>query len=908
MRKLFLIVPLALGIPVLSATAANAAGSASGTVTGQAFRDYDASGSRNGAEPGVAGVTVTAVDGQGTPVGVATTGPDGQYTLVVSNAASNAVRVAFTNLPKGAVSGPKGTESGTTVQFVTLPATGVSLGVNDPGDYCQQNPSIATTCFRGLPTGAGIVDFPMNAGTTSLTSNANVTNPTTSTLSVDVSLVGAVRGLAYNRTAQKLYSTAFAKTGAPYGPGGANGIYVTDRTSGATAPLGVTIAADGPIAHPATSSAIDPDGATSTFWNAVGREAFGDVDINSSDTTLFTSNMLDGRIYSISLDGAGAATGSAVLPAPTLPAACGGAVVPGALKWTAGGLLAGFTCTGPDTNSLHGYVFRYDDGAGTPTLVGTVPLNYTRGCVYAVGCSSASWNAWTSTPTTLIGGLGVSLVAYPQPWLSDIEVTETGSLILGVADRFGDQSLQAGARTLTGSSYAGGEGIAAGDTIRLTLTNGTYQLDSAYTLGGTSSSAAPDPLGGERFPATGGFHDEISLGSLAYRLGSGQLMATAMDPAPLNAEVSPGVPAINSGGVLWLDAVSGERLQSYVVFDLADPATFGKSNGLGDLELLCDRAPIEIGNRVWLDANGNGQQDAEETPIAGVTVRLYDGDLLLGTTTTAADGTWYFNDANVLGGVKPNRDYTVKLDNPADKGTGPLKDLVTTTTGAGGATDSNAVDMNGVPAVMFRTGPAGSNDHTLDIGVRPPAVNPQPALTIKKYVLREGGNPEPNNPTNPDWLDAQTAADAARYSTAKSIPFLVVATNTGNVDILNAVISSPELGACNRSAADIPGLARIAPGATIIYTCNSPVIVVSGTCTIRITGTPASGGPDLTAGDPVFYDFPAVLPQPPVVPEEGLPATGSEAAILVAIGTVLIAIGTAMSSPARRRRRALVAS
>ena len=33
-----------------------------------------------------------------------------------------------------------------------------------------------------------------------------------------------------------------------------------------------------------------------------------------------------------------------------------------------------------------------------------------------------------------------------------------------------------------------------------------------------------------------------------------------------------------------------------------------------------------IGDRVWLDANGNGVQDAGESGMAGVTVELFDGD------------------------------------------------------------------------------------------------------------------------------------------------------------------------------------------------------------------------------------------------------------------------------------------
>ena len=74
-----------------------------------------------------------------------------------------------------------------------------------------------------------------------------------------------------------------------------------------------------------------------------------------------------------------------------------------------------------------------------------------------------------------------------------------------------------------------------------------------------------------------------------------------------------------------------------------------KGNGMGDLEILYDPAPIELGNRVWTDADGNGIQDPGEAPIAGVTVELWadtdangSADTLVGTAVTSAAGTYYF--------------------------------------------------------------------------------------------------------------------------------------------------------------------------------------------------------------------------------------------------------------------------
>src|SRR5690606_19678026 len=107
---------------------------------------------------------------------------------------------------------------------------------------------------------------------------------------------------------------------------------------------------------------------------------------------------------------------------------------------------------------------------------------------------------------------------------------------------------------------------------------------------------------------------------------------------------------------------------------------FGKSNGLGDLEIMCAPAPIEIGNRVWFDPDVNGVQDPaaagdREAPVPGVTVNLYlpgDLDNPIATTITSAEGEYYFNDTNVPGGLTPFTDYVIRLDNPADYNGGPL--------------------------------------------------------------------------------------------------------------------------------------------------------------------------------------------------------------------------------------------
>src|ERR1700712_432427 len=69
------------------------------------------------------------------------------------------------------------------------------------------------------------------------------------------------------------------------------------------------------------------------------------------------------------------------------------------------------------------------------------------------------------------------------------------------------------------------------------------------------------------------------------------------------------------------------------------------------------RGTASVGDRVWLDSNGNGVQDAGEAGINGVTVELLDGsNNVVGTATTSGDGNYTFS--NLGAGT-----YTVRVSN-----------------------------------------------------------------------------------------------------------------------------------------------------------------------------------------------------------------------------------------------------
>lgn len=71
-------------------------------------------------------------------------------------------------------------------------------------------------------------------------------------------------------------------------------------------------------------------------------------------------------------------------------------------------------------------------------------------------------------------------------------------------------------------------------------------------------------------------------------------------------------------------------------------------SGLG-INICCTPPPpVEIGNFVWEDLDGNGFQDLGENGIEGINMELYDvNGLLVGTTTTDSNGEYIFSLSNV---------------------------------------------------------------------------------------------------------------------------------------------------------------------------------------------------------------------------------------------------------------------
>lgn len=720
---------------------AGPAHAAPGVIEGTVFRDWnqngvqDPAGGEELAEPGIDGIEVRAFDATGTGVGPANSGPDGHYSISLaglSDAVSSTFRVEFTipaalsylkpgPMPAATTAGT--VRNGTSVQFsaatgeVAVGAGGVDFGVANPVDYCQPNPKVVTPCFIGgepAPELGTLKTFNYDL-------SGNVEDIATQ------GEIGSTWGVAWDRTARLLYEAAFTKRHAPFAPGsgddGPDQIFVTDpdlRTSA----VFTTIEA-GTDLHDSNDLNLDL-----TVWDAVGRTGFGDMDIAEDDSVLYVVNMFDRRLYEVEVAAPANRTafdfpdpGTGVDGCPIHPATAAGELnrnlVPGGVKVRDGVIYVTLTCTAEDVGGqpnaagfLRGFVYTFDRGSATFTQVANFPFDYARD-PRTPPKRIPDWQAWiTSPPTTPAPGVA-SLNVYPQPWLMDVEIDSQGFMIVGVADRFGHQ---AGA-LLSGVGAA--SGLSAGDILRLAPTGATFTLESNGSVGGSVAIPAQrnlqGPGGGEfYYQDDRGSDNEITLGGLAHKPGSNEVLTTVFDPF-----------RVWSGGVHYYRNTTtgpgddgGEKTRAIELFRESAPHTFGKAAGLGDLELLCDAAPVEIGNRAWLDLDADGIQDPEEPALANVTVELIDsGGTVLGTALTAGDGNYTF-------ALTPGEPYTLRFDTStvtaADLPTGhPTAPLVFTTANAGNdpRIDSDpTAGLTGATVSVPAHAP-GNNDHTFDAGV-----------------------------------------------------------------------------------------------------------------------------------------------------------------------------------------------
>ncbi|MFN8464049.1 MAG: SdrD B-like domain-containing protein [Caldilineaceae bacterium] len=562
------------GLPTTLVPTASAADCGGSAITGTAFRDYNANGTRDALEPGIAGIVVTATGANGSSV-TCTTTANGTYGI--DPAGGFPVRMEFTLPVDGSLAflspGPAGTGSRTTVTFVASPGAGVNVGFVNPVEYCgAATPDLIAACpafgeqndnASGLFRGAAVLyKFPYTAGSSNLGDQGAVAAPAPAILAT-ARQIGTTAGLAWNPRTQTLYAAAFMKRHAGFGPSGPGAIYQWTAAGPSLFYNFGAVAGVDPHPTPSQTCLSPTRNDTNTNLNcwlhdtnafdAVGKVGFGQLLLGPDFATLYAVNLADRTLMAIPLANPAAYTATAI----PVPASCPAADFrPFALGANDGVLYVGAVCTAESTqnrSNLRAYVLAYANGAFRPTPAFDFTLIYNR------GLASRQWQYWLNRTSFNPTDPLQSTARWAQPWLTGIAF-DHGDMILTVRDRTGDQFGVAtgGPDPLDPTNY---NAFSQGDLLRAcAVAGGGWSLESNGTCGAVTTAGTNNgqgPGGGEYYyqdRQAQPLREETSWGSLVQIPGRTEVAVTAYGPYEAGN-------ATGDGGVKWYANATGAAVR-----------------------------------------------------------------------------------------------------------------------------------------------------------------------------------------------------------------------------------------------------------------------------------------------------------------------------------------------------------
>ncbi|MEY4539368.1 MAG: hypothetical protein RLZZ306_1125 [Bacteroidota bacterium] len=659
-------------------------------ISGRIYKDFNANGCWDSTathlDQGRAGTLVEVYNKSGNLIASTTTDATGKYFIP---SVTGDVRVHLIPAPfytDGFIT-KKNQGSQSSVQFVKAPAVNVDLGMNFGDDYCGENPQVVVPCYvvgigDVLTPNDGLALFDYGA---SGTDHAQIRMPNAS-----LSMIGSTWGGAYQKESGSFFMASFMKRHAHFGTGGTGAIYVTKNVANPASSstelflnlsdFGINTGSDPHSAPDYQMDIINPNG---NPFDDVGKIGLGDLDISNDGKYLYVVNLKERKLHEIFIDNPHKPAGSITsedIKSWNIPSGFDelnkGIGRPFGLCVRQGKVYVGVVCDATiskDSNDLKARVYEMKPTDLVPNWVLDIeiPLNYRKGIATGERPESGKWYPWISDwyvpgQPDFMRGLPDPTIAkyasYPMPILSDIEIDADGSMILAFTDRFSHQVRFAGvdAHGEHHGTY-GFDPRLGGDILRANRCDGTtWVLENNATVCGNTSFGqnnnqgigggefyygdSNDPLG----------HYELSVGSVAFLPGSREIMLASTDPI-----------RSYSAGVTWLSNENGSKKRAFEIISELDniinqaPVNYGKASSLGDINMVCAVSPLEIGNRLWRDDNGNGIQDAGEPGIGNVALNLVNtNNQIVGKDTTDINGVYSFNHLNVIdtvGTAKPNR-------------------------------------------------------------------------------------------------------------------------------------------------------------------------------------------------------------------------------------------------------------
>ena len=713
-------------------------------------------------ELGVANIKVTAY-----PDNISTiTDSNGTWHLDVTQNS----RIEFSNIPDY-LKESSGLHN--SVQFVKNGDNNISFGLHNPNDFsATKNPTYVSNIQQnGTHIGSNLQSLQfikynstgMNQNYTNFTGIQGSGLAPIATISID--RLGSIWGKAYQKNKKRLFVSSMLQRhiGLKDNP---STIYIVDYSNNTTddnkvenfsiqglIPSNSNIPIDlGNIDRSTNSNYTLPDLPTTPnvdfdAYAKVGKISYGGIDIDENNRTLWLVNLHQKGLISIDISKETTDLSSSsttinqylIKDLANVPTCKNGELRPWALKIHEGAGYLGTICDANESKSkddLSATVLKFNlshPENGFEQIL-SFDLNYSK--------ELRGWHAWEDN---YVEDNRTIFHYYAEPILSDIEFDKYNNIYLSFLDRHATQSAVSNYPAILDANNTNESAFVAGELLKVCYQNGIYSVEGTnncltnYSPNPAFSYTTPPTTSHEFFNdfGVGGSH-ESSNGALALLKGSDQLLATVIDPHPEHPTGDINV-YFNSQGVHTFNLKNGSIDNWYATAMTKGNGLSWKANGMGDIELITEAAPIEIGDRVWFDENSNGIQDANETGIKDVNISLICDNNVF-TATTDNNGNYLFSNnqnntstvshiygvnslvenninhcyisiPNIAGNSKQNILNGKELTQP-NQGEGTIKNI----------NDSNGILNNNnarVAIIKSNIPVAGHNNHSFDIGFKP---------------------------------------------------------------------------------------------------------------------------------------------------------------------------------------------
>ncbi len=709
-------------------------------ISGRVYNDANNNGTQDGFEVGYPYVTVNAyAPGALVPTATAVTQSGvslGDYTITGLTAGVK-YRIEFVS-PLGYHDGGYAAAVGhSSVQFADAGSININYGIRYANECTvASNPRLIagqSYTYNGMPGGGSgtnaLMSWLYNDRTITQCNTCQVALGYGTYAGADLSHasgVGAPTSVSFDSEKKMVYFSSWTAVSGvfPMPTDGYYSLHVANYGGVGNSFIGAKLLVD----LPSIGVDVTPVNQLGTFPdNSAGTAGLGQVAVSNDGNSLFVVNMSKGNIVKINVTNVD--YNSLPVTAPTaadvsyidipanIPNAIGGIFRPFALKLKGNVLYVGGVndaSVSQLSTDLEMVVLRIDINTNTITKIFSHNLSTFTASITQQGYGSGGIWGLTQLPWSAAHTSHTFV-----PFFNSIEFDDYGAMLIGITNRV---------------VYTSASAWQAGYLVRAEKTLNGYQLENAGISGGFTSAArnpgnytpgnntSADGPGGEWF-----FENEYTpphgncfAGGIYVLPGSGEVVAGYIDPTAWNEE---GARYFNANNGV---TVAGKATQA------------GKAATLTGTEAVCDANPVEIGNRVWLDANGNGVQDGNELPAVGVTLvlTLHGSNTVIATAVTDNNGNYIFssrpgtNAANAIYNLALVNEeiYDIKVISlgvgPAYNGyylnsLSPLVGETANMDNTGSTVRNNDAFMVGnTPVVQVKMGAPGENNYTYDIGFK----------------------------------------------------------------------------------------------------------------------------------------------------------------------------------------------